>query len=113
MSTVPEIPPEAVTAAAEAVNEAHAKRGWNKPQPWWSAEVATAVLEAAAPIFAEAWGVTEGVAHDTQEGTRLKSGLVMRPHPSVPGTPVRRTVTYTPWEEVQDWPDRGAAENGP
>jgi hypothetical protein len=50
---MPDIPAEAIEAAAEAINEAHAKRGWNKPQPWWVNEVATAALEAAAPILAE------------------------------------------------------------
>lgn len=49
-----DIPAAALAAGAEAVNEAHAKRGWNKPAPWWTTEVATAVLDAAAPLLAEA-----------------------------------------------------------
>ena len=48
-----DIPAAAPAAGAEAVNEAHAKRGWNKPAPWWATEVATAVLDAAAPLLAE------------------------------------------------------------
>ena len=48
-----DIPAAALAAGAEAVNEAHAKRGWNKPAPWWTTEVATAVLDAAAPLLAE------------------------------------------------------------
>jgi len=76
------VPPEAVTAAAEAVNEAHAKRGWNKPQPWWSAEVATAVLEAAAPILAEtiAQKIT---AHVEEHG----------PGPASPGLTLHATLS--------------------
>ena len=48
-----DIPAATLAAGAEAVNEAHAKRGWNKPAPWWTTEVATAVLDAAAPLLAE------------------------------------------------------------
>jgi hypothetical protein len=51
---MPDVPKPAISAGAEAVNEAHAKRGWNKPAPWWTEEVATAVLEAAVPLLAEA-----------------------------------------------------------
>ena len=50
---MPDIPGAALAAAAQALREAHAKRGWNKPAPWWAGEVATAVLEAAAPLLAE------------------------------------------------------------
>ncbi len=35
----------------------YAKRGWNKPAPWWAEEVSAAVLEAAVPLLAEAWGL--------------------------------------------------------
>lgn len=52
-----DIPDPALAAGAEAVNEVYAKRGWNKPAPWWVKEVSAAVLEAAAPLLAEAWGV--------------------------------------------------------
>ena len=50
---MPDIPEAALAAGAEAVNEAHAKRGWNKPAPWWVKEVSAAVLDAAAPLLAE------------------------------------------------------------
>jgi len=36
------------------------------------------------------------------EALRTSGGHVARPHPSVPGTPVRRTVTYGPWEVMDD-----------
>ena len=65
------IPPAAITAAAEAMNEAHAKRGWNKPEPWWVSEVVTAALEAAAPLLAEAWGVAD--SENTRELIRANN----------------------------------------
>lgn len=64
--------------------------------------LARAALEAAAPLLAEAWGVTEGASVTTERGTRLNSGRVMRPHPSVPGAPVCRTAIYGPWRDAPD-----------
>ena len=67
---MPDIPGPALAAAAQALNEAHAKRGWNKPAPWWAAEVAASMLEAAAPLLAEAWGVTEPQAGSYQSAVQ-------------------------------------------
>ena len=50
---MPDIPEAVLAAAAEAVNEVYAKRGWNKPAPWWTEEVPAAVLDAAAPLLAD------------------------------------------------------------
>src|SRR5580700_7734520 len=119
---MPDIPKPAISAGAEAVNEAHAKRGWNKPAPWWTEEVATAILEAAAPLLAEAWGafeceplraegraeaiVTEwGMRHDdcltdVHDYGRDKEAArqSVADHARLNGRLVRRTVTYSPWE---------------
>jgi hypothetical protein len=78
---LPDIPPAAITAAAEAMNEAHAKRGWNKPQSWWVNEVVTAALEAAAPLLAEA--VAQKIlAHMDEHG----------PGPASPGVTLHETM---------------------
>jgi hypothetical protein len=93
---MPDIPESAISAAAEAMNEAHAKRGWNKPQPWWVNEVVTAALEAAAPLLAEAWGVAD--RERMQEQTRR----------------LREAMSAAQVEYYRlAYPDRGAAENGP
>ncbi len=49
---MPDYPPE-IRAAVDAFNHAHSRRGWNKPAPWWAEEVATAMLDAAAPLLGE------------------------------------------------------------
>lgn len=48
---MPDYPPEALAAAEAAVIEAHTKRGWAAPAPWWVTEISAAILGAAAPVL--------------------------------------------------------------
>lgn len=50
---MPDIPASSLATGIEAVYGVYAKRGWNKPAPWWAEEVSAAVLEAATPLLAE------------------------------------------------------------
>lgn len=50
---MPDIPASSLATGIEAVYGVYAKRGWNKPAPWWAEEVSAAVLEAATPLLAD------------------------------------------------------------
>ncbi len=92
-----DVQPAAIAAATEAIRDAFpgefGKPGMPEPEA-----LARAALEAATPLLAEAWGVTAGMTVTTEHGIRANGGSVMRPHPSIPGTPVSRTAIYGPWE---------------
>ncbi len=49
---MPDYPPALLAAVTAAINQAHAKRGWDKPAPWWVSELAAAILDAASPFLA-------------------------------------------------------------
>lgn len=93
---MPDIPDEAVKAALARRSDLLA----DLPDPAALSEetLTRLMLEAAAPILAEAWGLGEGMTATTEHGTRMGTLGVMRPHPSIQGTPVVRTAIYGPWE---------------
>ena len=73
------IPAAAIAAAAGALNAAHVKRGWNKPAPWWAEEIATAMLEAAAPFLAAKAGAETSYVCSGEAPLEHEGGNAGRP----------------------------------
>lgn len=60
------------------MNEAHAKRGWNKPAPWWVKEVSAAVLEAPEPLLADE--IARTTLRHADENEPVPHGKSLRHH---------------------------------